>query len=62
MSNEIIREELKAKKVRQWELAHALGISEQTMVRKIRFEMSDDEQFKMLTHIEKISNGKGACL
>lgn len=31
MANEIIREELKEKKVYQWELAHALGISEQTM-------------------------------
>ena len=60
MSNEIIREELKVKKVRQWELAHALGISEQTMVRKMRFEMPDDEQLKILAVIEKILNGKGA--
>ena len=33
MANKIIREELKARGVRHWELAAALGISEQTLVR-----------------------------
>lgn len=59
MTNEIIREELKEKKVYQWELASALGISEQTMVRKMRFEMSDDEQMKLLALISEIAMDKG---
>lgn len=58
MTNEIIREELKEKKVYQWELASALGISEQTMVRKMRFEMSDDEQMKLLALISEIAMDK----
>ena len=58
MANEIIREELKDKKVFQWELAHELGISEQTMVRKMRFEMDALEQSEMLEVIEKIAMRK----
>lgn len=58
MTNEIIREELKEKKVYQWELASALGISEQTMVRKMRFEMPDDEQMKLLALISEIAMDK----
>lgn len=55
MSNEIIREELKEKKVYQWELAHALGISEQTMVRRMRFEIDEDEQWRLLALINEIA-------
>ena len=33
MANIIVREELKQRGVRHWELAHALGVSEQTLVR-----------------------------
>lgn len=54
-ANEIIREELKDKKVFQWELAHELGFSEQTMVRKMRFEMDTLEQSEMLEAIEEIA-------
>ncbi len=32
MANMIVRDELKASGVRHWELAHALGVSEQTLV------------------------------
>lgn len=58
MANEIIREELKEKKVYQWELAHALGISEQTMVRRMRFEMDEDEQWRLLALINEIAMHK----
>ena len=58
MANEMIREELKEKKVYQWELAHALGISEQTMVRRMRFEMDEDEQWRLLALINEIAMHK----
>ena len=58
MANEFIREELKEKKVFQWELAYALGISEQTMVRKMRFEMEEDEQLKLIAFINEIAMKK----
>ena len=58
MANKIIREELKARGVRHWELAAALGISEQTMVRRLRFELDEDHQLEMLMKIEEIAKRK----
>ena len=57
-ANTIIREELKARGVRHWELAHELGVSEQTLVRWLRFEMDEDKQMDMLEKIEAIANRK----
>ena len=58
MANKIIREELKARGVRHWELAAELGISEQTMVRRLRFELDEDCQLEMLMKIEEIAKRK----
>ena len=62
MANKIIRDELKARGVRHWELAHELGISEQTLVRWLRFELSDDRQLDMLMKIEEITKRKERSL
>ena len=56
--NMIIREELKTRGVRHWELAHELGVSEQTLVRWLRFEMDEDKQMDMLETIETIAKRK----
>ena len=40
------------------ELAAALGISEQTMVRRLRFELDEDHQLEMLMKIEEIAKRK----
>ena len=58
MANKIIREELKERGVRHWELAHELGISEQTLVRWLRFELDEDRQLDMLMKIEEIAKRK----
>jgi ribosome-binding protein aMBF1 (putative translation factor) len=58
MANKIVREELKSRGVRHWELAHALGVSEQTLVRWLRFELDEDKQLDMLEKIEEIVNEK----
>ena len=58
MANQIIREELKRRKVYQWELAHELGISEQTILRKMRYEMSLEEQRNLLKLIKQIHQKK----
>ena len=58
MANIIVREELKQRGVRHWELAHALGVSEQTLVRWLRFELSEDKQMDMLEKIEAIVKEK----
>jgi len=57
-ANMIIREELKARGVRHWELANELGVSEQTLVRWLRFELSEDKQMEMLEKIEAIAKRK----
>lgn len=62
MANKIVREELKARGGRHWELAHELGISEQTLVRWLRFELSEDKQLNMLERIEEIAKRKEANL
>ena len=61
-ANTIIREELKARGVRHWELAHELGVSEQTLVRWLRFELSEDKQMDMLEKIEAIAKRKENAL
>ena len=62
MANKIIRDELKARGVRHWELAAALGISEQTLVRWLRFELSEDRQLDMLMKIEEVAKRKERSL
>ena len=62
MANKIIREELKARGVRHWELAHELGVSEQTLVRWLRFELDEDRQLEMLMKIEEITKRKERSL
>lgn len=54
MANQIIRDELREQKVFQWELAKALGISESTMVRKMRTEMGNEETMELLALIDSI--------
>ncbi|MCM1167579.1 MAG: hypothetical protein NC299_16350 [Lachnospiraceae bacterium] len=58
MANQIIRDELREQKVFQWELAKELGISEATMVRKMRTELSDEETTKLLCLIDGIALDK----
>ena len=58
MANKIVREELKSRGVRHWELAHELGVSEQTLVRWLRFELDDDRQLDMLMKVETIAKRK----
>lgn len=62
MANKIIRDELKARGVRHWELAHELGVSEQTLVRWLRFELSEERQLDMLMKIEEVAKRKERSL
>ncbi len=40
-----------------WQIADALGISEATLMRKLRKPLSDSEREKYLNTIEKLSSG-----
>lgn len=62
MANKIVREELKQRRVRHWELAHELGVSEQTLVRWLRFELDEDRQLDMLEKVETIAKRKETAI
>lgn len=55
MANAIIREEAKERGVKLWQVADAMGIADFTLSRKLRKELPEDEQEKILEVIEKIA-------
>ena len=46
MENLEIRRKLKETKVMQWQVADELGVSEMTLVRKLRYELPEAEKQK----------------
>lgn len=55
MENLEIRRKLKETKVMQWQVADKLGISEMTLVRKLRYELPEAEKQKIFSVIEEIA-------
>lgn len=55
MENLEIRKKLKEKNVFQWQVAKSMGISEMTLVRKLREELTEEEKQKILSVIDKIA-------
>lgn len=55
MENLEIRSKLKKAGIFQWELSEGLGISEMTLVRKLRRELEEAEKQKILSVIDKIA-------
>lgn len=56
MKNQEIRMELKARNIPQWRLGELLGVSENTIYRKLRNELSTDEKQHIL---DVIRTGEG---
>lgn len=54
ISNQDIRTLLKTSKIKHWELAEALEISETTLVRKLRKELSNEEKKRIFNIIDKL--------
>ena len=48
--------------VRLWEVAKALGISDNTLTRRMRKDMTEDERREFLRAVDQISNGGGDSL
>ncbi len=55
MNNTDIRKYAKTHGVRLWQIADELGISEITMSRKLRYELSEDEKQKILEIINELA-------
>ena len=57
MNNQEIREAAKKSKVKLWQIADKLGISEPTMTRKLRHELADEEKHRILNIIHELAEG-----
>lgn len=55
MNNTDIRKYAKTHGVRLWQIADELGISEITMSRKLRYELSEEEKQKILEIINELA-------
>lgn len=53
MKNELIKRELKKHNLKQWQLADMLGIREESLCKKMRYELSKEEQERIISLIEK---------
>ena len=60
MKNQDIRVTAKLKGVKLWEICDKLGISEPTMTRKLRHELSQEEKEKIFSIIDEIAKEKTA--
>ena len=58
-ANEKVRRALRIYGISQWELGEEIGVSEQTIYRYLRKEMTDVEQQQMVDTIEKIARRRG---
>lgn len=52
MNNQIIRDALSKHQIKQWELAEILQINEFSLSRKLRHELPEDEQKRIVAIIE----------
>lgn len=58
MRNAEIKNKLKETKIFQWQLADKLKISEMSLVRKLRYELSEEEKQKILVAINELATAK----
>ena len=58
LNNSDIREYAKSRGVMLWELAISMNISEPTITRKLRLELSDADKATIKGHIDKIAAEK----
>ena len=58
LPNQDIREYADQKKVRMWEIAAILGVSDMWITRKLRYELSDEEATVFYSAIDEIASQK----
>jgi len=61
MANEKIRESVRVNKVRFWEIAERMGMQDSALSRKMRRELPEAEQAKILNIVKEIAEERGAC-
>ena len=58
LNNADVRDHAKKRGVKLWELATKMGISEPTMTRKLRAELSDADKVSIIARIDAIAADK----
>ena len=58
MANEYIRAYAKAHGVTHWRIAEALHMNEAVLSRKLRHELTKDEQLRLLSMIESLAENR----
>lgn len=53
MKNQEIRNAIRSAGVRQWQVAEAMGLREDTLSRKLRHELNEETKRKVLAAVEK---------
>ena len=59
MKNQEIREAIKRARVKHWQIAAELGIGESTLVRWLRFDLTEERKNLILSAVEKVSAENG---
>ena len=59
VNNESIREEMQKNGVAQWQVADELGISEGSLSRKMRYELTSEDKRRVLKAIAKVGEAVG---
>lgn len=60
MANKEIREKARIRDVKMWEIAGKLGITDGSLCRKLRFEVSEDLKNRILSIIDDIADNRTA--
>ena len=58
MANTEIRQELKNKNIPYWKIADKLGVHENTVIRRLRHELPEQEKEQIFSIISELSNEK----
>ena len=56
--NEDIKAYAKAKKVKLWQIAEAIGITDSQLSRMMRHELETELKHRMMKHVDMIADGK----
>lgn len=56
-----IRKTAKSNGVFLWQIADALGVSEPTLTRRLRYELPDSDRTKILAIIDDLANKKASA-
>ena len=59
-ANEVVREQIKKSRVRQWEIARVLGKTDSDFSRMLRTELSEAMKAKILAAIARIRSEEGS--